>query len=140
MTYGYLSCYVSESGIFTDSSSFKLVTTIQAYDFIFGDPRMASLSNADAVVLVILRKGISDGRTLLFDLGAVNSTSATATIMHGLGGESVRDDPLDLSSATSVTVTTASRERLGVVAWAIFDWSTYSRVHESVLYDAPCLL
>ena len=101
---------------------------------------MASLSNADAVVLVILRKGISDGRTLLFDLGAVNSTSATATIMHGLGGESVRDDPLDLSSATSVTVTTASRERLGVVAWAIFDWSTYLRVHESVLYDAPCLL
>jgi hypothetical protein len=41
----------------------------------------------------------------------------------------------------SLTVATVSREYdllthwPGVAAWAIFDWSTYPRAHESVLYD-----
>jgi hypothetical protein len=46
----WLSCYVPESGVFTRSSSFKLVPTDKAYDFIFGSPNGYKLSNADDVV------------------------------------------------------------------------------------------
>jgi hypothetical protein len=49
--------YVPESGVFTRSSSFKLVPTDQAYDFTFGDsrgPNGYKLSNAGDVVPEIL--------------------------------------------------------------------------------------